>query len=156
MDFSRERVRDVLPELAELTAKHYLEIALYQDIPLDPDFERYYQVEDMGHLALFVARDEGKIVGYSVFYLDQSIQYRSSYQANQDLLYLDPSYRGKGLGRDFLKWIDEQLEALGVQVVFHHTKIAHDFSPLLEDLGYQHVDKVYARRLDKCVEVMSP
>jgi hypothetical protein len=42
---------------------------------------------------------------------------------------------------------DAQLAAEGVQVVFQHVKTAHNFGPLLERLGYEHVENVYAKRL---------
>jgi lysylphosphatidylglycerol synthetase-like protein (DUF2156 family) len=57
--------------------------------------------------------------------------------------------RGHALGAAFIDWCDQQLRAEGVQVVSHHVKLAHDFGPTLARLGYEHVEAMWQRRLDR-------
>lgn len=145
----RELLTDALwNEAMPLLVAHWREIAHYPDIILDPDRDQYLALEDLGVIRCFTARLERKLVGYAVFFVRPALHYAGSVQAYQDVLYLDPSVRG-GAGIRFVRWCDEQLEKSAIQVVYHHVKHAHNFGPLLERLGYELVDLIYARRLDK-------
>lgn len=146
--FKRENVSDCFQEAMPLLMEHWKEIAHYQDIPLEPDLSFYESAEKSGVLRTFTARgDEGKLIGYAVYFVRHNAHYKSSLQAVQDIIYIQKNKRGMG-GR-FILWCDEQLRAEGVQAVYHHVKTAHNFGPMLERFGYQLVDLIYARRLDK-------
>ena len=147
MKFGRETLSTCLEEAKPLLIEHWKEIAQYDDIPLDPDYERYYTLENNGLLRVFTARsEEGSIIGYAVFFVNTNAHYKQSLQAMQDIIFIHPNHRGTG-GR-FILWCDEQLKAEGVQVVFHHIKAAHNFGPMLERFGYELIDLIYGKRLD--------
>lgn len=149
MLFSREpATQELCDELKPLLEKHYTEIAHYLDIPLDPAFEQYIAMENVGALRVFTARLEGKLIGYSIFFVRPNLHYRSSLQAAQDILFIDPDHRKGSFGGRLIAFCDEELKREGVQVVYHHVKKAHNFGPLLERMGYQLVDLIYGRRLD--------
>lgn len=150
MRFQREiATPDFCDELKPLLQKHYLEIAHYQDIPLDPDFGQYVKSEEIGMLRCFTARDEtSKLCGYAIFFVRKNLHYRSSLQAVQDILFLSPEHRNAGFGARFISFCDSELKKESVQAVYHHVKEAHNFGPLLEKIGYKLVDLIYARRLD--------
>jgi GNAT superfamily N-acetyltransferase len=144
--FQRERAQAIFEEIAPLLKKHWEEIAHYKDIPLEPDFDLYKRIEDTGGLRAFTARDEaGAVVGYAVFFLKTNPHYKSSLQAVQDVIFIDKERRG--FGRHFIAWCDEQLKADGAEAVYHHVKSAHNWGSVLEKMGYQLVDLIYARRL---------
>lgn len=145
--FQREKLADCVTEALPLLEEHWREIAHYKDIPLEPDLSMYAQADSMGMLRVYTARDQqGQLIGYSVFFIRSAPHYKSSLQANQDIIYISKNNRGMG-GR-FILWCDEQLRAEGVQVVFQHVKKAHNFGPLLERFGYELMDLIYSRRLD--------
>lgn len=146
--FDEEKYSDALPELKRLIKDHWEEIAHYKDIPLDPDYDVYLQIEKSKMMRLYTIRLCSILVGYALFFIKANPHYKSSMQAVQDVLYLRPRYRRGGIGYRFIKWCDKQLAADGCQVVMHHVKAAHDFGPLLNRLGYELTDYVYARRLD--------
>lgn len=150
MTFQREFMSDELvDEIFPLLEQHWREIAHFQDIPLKPDWESYGKLESAGLLRVFTARDtEQKLIGYAAFFVRPAMHYMSSLQAMQDVIYVDPARRAGGLGARLIIWCDEQLKAEGVQAVYHHVKAAHNFGPLLENMGYQLVDLIYTRRLD--------
>lgn len=136
-------------ELKPLLEKHYLEIAHYQDIPLNPNFDQYLKLEEIGMLRCFTCRsDDGKLLGYAIFFVKHNLHYQSSLQAVQDIIFIDPSCRNAGFGAKFITFCDDKLKAESVQAVYHHVKEAHNFGPLLERIGYKLVDLIYARRLD--------
>lgn len=149
MNFVRETLSAVKEEIQPLLEKHWKEIALYPDILLNPDWERYAGVEEHGALRIYTIRNDGTLVGYAVFFVLPSPHYKDSLQAGEDILFLDASLRGHFVGVRFMKFCEEELTKEGVQVVRHHTKAKFSFAPLLEHLGYELEDLVYAKRLDK-------
>jgi GNAT superfamily N-acetyltransferase len=146
--FQRESVSEVVAEeVAPLLSAHWREIAHYQDIELDPDWEFYRTAP---FLRLFTARDEGTLVGYAVFMVARNKHYQASLQAVQDVLFVLPEYRGCTVGYRLIKFSDAQLKAEGVQVVYQHVKSAHrQMCRALDHQGYELVDLIYAKRLDK-------
>lgn len=151
LEFLAEPLTDELwKEAMPLLVNHWREIAHYQDIMLDPDIEVYRRMFETGMLRVFTARHEGnhKLHGYAVFFVRPNPHYRGSIQAVQDVLYIDPESRGS-TGYRFIKWCDDKLAAERVQAVYHHVKTAHNFGKMLERIGYEQVDLIYARRLDK-------
>lgn len=168
--FDREPVTGaLLDEALPLLRAHWKEVAHYQDIPLKVDYATYLRSDAAGIVRCFTARDvspmaavgiHGEIpespraqhagaalLGYALFFVRFAPHYADSLQAVQDVVYLDRSIRG-GTGFRFLRWCDDQLAEEGVQAVYHHVKVEHNFGPLLERQGYELVDLIYAKRLD--------
>lgn len=148
MNFQRETVKDCIQEMMPLLEKHYVEIAHYKDIPLNVDVEKYIKFEESGLIRLFTLRTgtENKLVGYAAFIVNTNAHYKDSLQAVQDVIFIDPEYRGNGGA--FFDQCDEALKLEGVQAVYHHVKVAHNFGPMLAKRGYELVDLIYAKRLD--------
>ena len=147
MRFTQETVEQNVAESKPLLESHFKEIAQFQDIPLDPDYDQYIALEKAGFIRCFIARDtDGAMVGYAVYFVRNNLHYRGSLQAVQDVIFIKPEFRGRG-GR-FILWCDEKLKEQGVQVVYHHVKSKFNFGPMLEKCGYELVDLIYARRLD--------
>lgn len=148
MKFEQEQLSDQLvSELMPLLKAHWDEVARDKDIPLDPDWIKYTQMQSIGAFKMYTARDtEGKLTGYAGFFINYNLHYRSSLQAVQDVIFIDKERRG--FGRTFIDWCDSQLRNLGVQKVYHHTKAKHNFGPMLETLDYHLADHIFARRLD--------
>jgi GNAT superfamily N-acetyltransferase len=149
MHYQRERATaELFDELIPLLVDHYREIAHYPDLALDPDFDTYLRMDEMGFLRVFTARDsKGALYGYAVYFVRHNIHYKASLQAQQDILYVHPKHRGTGA--KLIVWADNELRREGVQAVYHHVKAAHNFGTLLVRMGYQLVDLIYAKRLDK-------
>lgn len=149
MIFKRERAHDVIPEMLPLFEKHYKEIARYKDIPLDPDLDLYRKMEDSGVLRVFTARDaQGVLSGYAVYFIKHNPHYKSSLMAVQDILFIDPDKRGTGT--KLILWCDAELQKEGVQVIAQHIKIATPYTiELFKRLGYEEVDVIMCKRLDK-------
>lgn len=147
--FGTEKVADITKEVIPLLFAHWKEIAHYDDIKLEPDWESYRALNEAGILKVFTVRTTNArvLIGYSVFFVKNNLHYKSSKQAVQDILFIHKDYRGTG--RHFIRWCDQQLKADGIQVVYHHVKKAHNFGPLLERMDYELVDLIYAKRLDQ-------
>lgn len=135
-------------EIEPLLYKHWEEIAHFKDIPLAPNREVYDRLEAAGVLRCFTARLAGALVGYLVATVVPSLHYSGSVQSHQDVLFVLPEHRKSRAGIGLLRFAERQLNAEGVQVLHQHMKVAHDFGPLLERLGYEWVEKIYVKRLD--------
>lgn len=146
--FQAERIGHLWPELEPLLEAHWREVAHYQDIGLEPDKDAYAEHEQAGALRCFTARDAGRLVGYAFFFVRPNMHYRGSLQAWQDVLFLHPDYRGRA-GVTLIRVAETRLRAEGVQVVYHHAKRTNRVGELLGRLGYELVDEIYAKRLDK-------
>lgn len=151
LNFSFERLTPtLLDEAYDLLYTHWDEIAHYRDLPLDPDRAQYLALQANGVLRAYSVRvsDTQKLVGYAVYFVRPNPHYVSSgLCAAQDILYIHPDHRG--IGHRFIPWCDEQLRAEGVRCVYQHSKLAHDIGPLLTRLGYEPIDTMWGRRLDR-------
>ena len=143
--FSSERVAAVWPEIYPLFEKHWNEIAHFKDIPLDPDVELYNSLDDLGIMRVFTARDDGKLIGYSVYFVGPHIHFRKSIHATQDVFFINKENRGFGMR--FLRWCDDELRRDGVQVVINAVSQSNDYSPVLRRMGYKESEKMFCRRL---------
>lgn len=147
--FARESSDTVINEIAPLLENHWAEIAHYPDIPVGVDYDAYLRLEANGQLRIYTIRVGIELVGYALFTVRHSLHYQSSLQAHQDVLYLDPCYRRGRVGWKFIAWCDTQLKAEGVMVVYQHQKLAHPaLGAILDRIGYEPVDMLWARRLD--------
>lgn len=144
MKYQREEVADVLDEIKPLLEMHWREIAHYQDILLAPDYD-FYLSNPL--IRVYTARDEGKLIGYGVFFIAPNRHYMGSVQAVQDILFVHPDYRRGRTGYRLLKFCEEQAKTEGAQVLYHHVKLAADFGPLLNFMGYEAIETIYGRRL---------
>lgn len=133
-----------------LFEEHYKEIAAYQDIPLDPDYNKYLLLADAGKLLILTAKLNGELVGYVIYVIDHATHYKGSLQAMQDVLFVKKDKRKSVLGCGYflLKKSEQVLKEMGVQVVYQHVKVAHDYSPLLDKLGYEKVETIHQKRLN--------
>ena len=150
--YADEALTDALfDELLPLLETHQAEVGHYQDIPLNINKETYFRIASAGMLAIFVARECGKIIGYSIYFVCPSMHYHPYVFANSDALYVDPKYRCASVGRTLIKFAQNELAKHGVSVVFQHGKHnpAHNIGALFRRLGYEHLDDVWSIRLDK-------
>ena len=146
----QEPDKEWIKEAHSLFVEHYNEIAAYKDIPLEPDFEKYATIADDGKLVVLTARNNGELVGYVIYLVGTALHYKNSLHAIQDILFVKKGLRKSlmGCGYLLLKHSETVLKEMGVQVVCQHVKVKHDFSPFLEKLGYENMEKFYQKRID--------
>jgi GNAT superfamily N-acetyltransferase len=147
MSYGQELLSDIVEELKPLLERHWEEIAHFKDVPLAPNWAAYDRAEKSGSLRVYTARKDGALIGYGVFFIG-NMHYSTTKIATQDVLFLLPEHRQGGVGYRLIRFCDEQLNAEGAKVVYHHVKHAIcDFGPLLERMGYVAVDTIYGRKL---------
>lgn len=142
---------DLREERAQvLLFRHWEEISHYPDIPLEINWPVYEAAEAGGKFRLFLVRVDGEIAGYAAYFVNHNPRYMSSLQAVQDVIFLAPEHRGGTLGYRLIAFADKALAAEGCQCVYQHQKNAHPaLGRLLEAQGYEAVETIWAKRLDR-------
>ncbi len=99
--------------------------------PPDIDWDLYLTASLTGHCKASIARDNGKLVGYSVYSIGTNPRYKTILEAWSDGIFLEKEYRGKGLS--FLKSSHVRLKEFGVKEIKYLTN-DEAFGKLLERL----------------------
>lgn len=148
--FARENYRDVVSEIQPILDEHWKELALYDDIPLAPDYAIYDSLALAGILYVYTVRhrDDG-LVGYAVYFVRKGHHhYRNHTWAISDVILVRTAHRNVGVGNRLFATIEGDLKANGVDVIHTMTKVAHpELAYLLEARGHIKAEVCYSLRL---------
>lgn len=160
--YQREPANSLWPEIMPLLIEHKEEVSHYPDLALDPDIHAYNDIEVRGFLRCYTARLNGVLIGYHISFLRHNLHYKASLQAVQDVLFVMKQHRHGRIGVQLIHYTEQQLQIEAVQVTYEHVKanaqvraalaalVARtDVGALLEKLGYELIDLLYAKRLDR-------
>ncbi len=146
-----EKWDDCYEEAIPMLEAHYVEIATDKSIkPLDPDLDRYQAMEEAGVLRIFTVRitavdaetddtillGRGRLIGYFVSIIMKGLHYQQTTLAINDIMYIDPAYRGGTVGYRMMKGAAADLKNLGADILTIHMKTDYPFRSLLEKLDY--------------------
>ena len=113
-----------MKESVPLIKQHWAEIALNQeDVPLDPDWDRYLSLDRNGQIVCYIARDqEGQMVGYVAWIITRPLHYVSTLYAITDIFWLHPDHREGWTGVKLFTGCMKGLRDAGVRVVDFRVK----------------------------------
>lgn len=138
----------LLNEAIPLTQDHWEEVALYKDeIKLTPDYGSYFKAQKKNQLLVITARDEGKLVGYCVFFLTEGLHYQGTFTGVNDIIYISKAYRGGTVAYRMLKLAEKELIAMGAAVMRMDMKAHAPFERLCEALDMQPHEISYSKYL---------
>lgn len=142
-----EEYKEVIEELKPLVHQHSSEIDRYQEyFTLDPAYHLYEELDNNEQLLITTARTEdGELVGYLVFFLDYHLHYQDILYAKNDLIFIKPEYRMKGIITGLFDYTEEILKAAGVKVITFAMKTDHSFEYLAEKMGYDKAEIFYSK-----------
>jgi hypothetical protein len=136
-----------------LREEHWPEVGQHKDLPIDMDWPKYFALQELGKLKCYTIRaplnesfNTMPLIGYAFYIVDFHLHYKTVKMAQQDILYVRKAHRG--IGREFIDWIDKGLKEEGVILSIHHVKPYFDWSHMLEEKGYVFSEKIFSRRLD--------
>jgi GNAT superfamily N-acetyltransferase len=136
--FARELLCEVVQEVQPLLQLHYEELCLHRDvIKLDPCWQEYALLEQLERFVVFTARDEGRLIGYSAFFITRHLHYAGLVYAQNDVLFIEPAARRGTTALRFLAYCEEQLRGIGVRKLTYHIKFSLDWRPILHRMGFQ-------------------
>ncbi len=173
--FQREAFGSFYDEARPLLERHKDELSAFPDIPLNVDVDRYREMELLDLLRIYTVRKEHNwpdrhagcegcgmqvgrrpedfplgctLIGYAVFIVSVNPHYMTSLQAVEDVLFVAPEHRGGRAGIGLVRFSEAELRKDGVQVVYHHAKLAHPMlGKLLTKDGYEPIETIFAKRL---------
>ena len=146
--YAKETLAKTAPEAGPLLHAHWEEIALNKDfIKLNPDWDRYEELERSKVLHVFTARHEGKLVGYFVMLVVPHLHYMDHLFAHNDIIYISPEHRKGFAAMRLIRFAEEHLRAMGVSVMMVNVKRHKPFDALLDRMGYNYIENIYAKRL---------
>jgi len=147
--YQEEKFTNILTEFDKMLSVHMAEMNYFQlnGAKFDPDYEKYIRGQQNNYYTLLTARDDGKLVGYTVFGVCPHIRFKSTLYASEDLYYVDPEYRRRGIARQLFKEMEKILTERGVAFILSTTKTYLDRSGLLEQNGYNHFEKVFVKKI---------
>src|SRR3974390_2771021 len=95
MKFDVERWESFGEDFKALSPRHWLEVAQDKDeVKLDPDWETYRKADEIGKMIFVSAREGGELMGYCVWAISHPLHFKSTLYAQNDVIYLEPEYRG--------------------------------------------------------------
>jgi hypothetical protein len=144
-----ERFSAIAHELPPLFERHWLELGSHRDdIPLDPDWDRYFAMDVNGLLRVTTARVDGVLVGYIFNIAGPHLHYKSTPHADLEMFWLDPVYRGLWRSLRWFKWNDHMLREAGVKRVSAAVKNGYRdgrVGLIFKRLGYIPAETVYSK-----------
>lgn len=148
--YKREIFVDCIDELRPLFDINFMEIEEYtEDIPLDVDWDRYIELDDLSVLILITARNDGELIGYFMAFVTSHLHHKTVKMCASDVFYIREEYRGGGAGRELLGAAISEMRDMGVvRMVLTH-KTAHNLTPLFAQLGFSPFELSHEMRLDK-------
>ena len=148
-----EPLRALLDEgVEEMLAAHWKEVAVDQElIPLAPDWDRAFKLQQMGILRTAALRRDGRLIGYNAFHVLPHIHYRYTVHAVNDVVFVDPSERGQA-GLKLIRGTEQLLREQGVVKISYHTKVhtrvgvkqRSTVGDILSRLGYRLDEEIYS------------
>jgi len=132
-------------EVTSLLESYRREVGYFTNLKLDPEFERYAQLEKIGALRAYTARLDGKLIGFCLFLFHPHIHFKNNIFALHDILYIMPEHRG--FGYEFLKWCNQQLKSDGADVILYSVSLKFNYGSLLKRLGFRLSDHIYTKEI---------
>jgi GNAT superfamily N-acetyltransferase len=142
--FNEESFTEALGELTDILQRNHEETGIY-DKPFNPDINRLVDLEQAKVLRFMSIRFQGRIVGYSIVFVDSEIFQKDVICATQSATFVDKEHRG--IGYAFIKFCDDILKKQGINSVWRQSSAKHDVSKVYERHGYQYIEKSFLRRL---------
>ena len=139
--------------LDDLLALNWEEIEDHQDVsPLDINWRGYADLERQGILKLGALTQDGKLIGYNIFFVNCPLHHKSTLWAISDLVYLDPAHRRGRAGIFLITEAERRLRDFNVKVILYSAKLSDkpgrgSVGPLLAKLGYGCFDQAWSKAL---------
>jgi GNAT superfamily N-acetyltransferase len=147
--YQEEQLKDFVCEFDELLKTHMTEVNKTQQygFKCNPNYGAYIKQQESGFLYVLTCRNDTELIGYMVFSIFPSIRYPDCIMSREELCYIKPEFRNRGLGKKLFIETEKLLKEKGANQVVFTTKTYKDHSYILEDLGYEFYEKHFIKKL---------
>lgn len=117
--------------------------------PLKFKWVVYFNLQNIGLLRVYTAREDGKLLGVNFYVCMDHLHHDDFKVADCVGLSVHLDARGKSVGRKLVDFASEKLKAEGVHAQVHKAKTLYEDKPLFERLpGFTLIEKAYLRKLN--------
>lgn len=128
--------KEVIREIAKNASNHFEQrIENYANNELNIDWSHLINMTSQGNVVVALIRGDNGILAYSVYEVSTEIFHKAHLIANNIVIYVDDSLRGKGT-KYLMSYADEQLSSLGINEV-NYTFSNKAISPFLKQSGFK-------------------
>lgn len=139
---------EILPQVFQLLIEHREESTTHKHLMiLNPNWEKYQQMERSGLLLILAAFDGDKAVGYSLNIVTKHLHYKDLVYSNNDVLFVSKDYRGTKAGIKLILEAEKACKAKGSKFHILHAKQDTALDKLLPRVGYTVQDIIYSKEL---------
>jgi ribosomal protein S18 acetylase RimI-like enzyme len=149
---TREHFPDAWPEIEPLARQHYAEMLRRFDAeglpPLgafNPRLDLYFRAAEEGYLHCFVVRCDGKVVGHTTVYEQQSMHSGEMF-GKEDTIYIAPEHRN-GIGMKLTKAVLAFLKERGCKRAVIDASTDPRAVKLWQRLGFRPVSQLMMMEL---------
>jgi GNAT superfamily N-acetyltransferase len=137
-------------EAAALLPRHWEELAIDKDkLPLEPHWQRYTDLDKAGAVSLVTIRECGRLVGYSIMFVTDSMQHKTALEAWMDIFWVAPEVRGRMGGLRLFRTHEKELRRRGVVRVNVGSRVHRDCSRLFLAMGYRPSERWFSKWLEE-------
>lgn len=141
-----EFTNEFAEECKDTFDEHLREIAV---LSLEPEvnFIEYIRSSQRGTLAMMVARDEGKVVGYLGYWIINDVNHKAVL-AQQAGFYLNENYRKGFNAVKMIRAAEKMLkEGYDVDLILNVSTVKKDLGPLFKYLKYKEAETMYLKEI---------
>lgn len=143
-----QRFTDLIDQMGELFDEHWEEIARNKEVMiLKPDYQKYRALEEIGACKSLIAYYDGKLVGYSINFIQPHMHYSDLVICYNDIVYTDPAYRSKPVGLRLLKETEKKAKEWGARMMLWHVKPDTPMFKIMPRLAYNLGEVIYSKVL---------
>lgn len=148
LTIAEEPIAEIIEsELWPLLVQHREELTTNKALmELAPDVARYRDAENAGALLALIAREDGRIVGYSGNFVLPHIHYMRLRMCANDVLFVDQAHRAS-LGLRLIHATEQAARARGAQLMAWHAKPGTPLENILRRRGCRVQDIVFTKEL---------
>lgn len=137
---------DFFKECGEDFINHLREVQVIDKEPV-VDYIAYIRASMRKDIVVFVAREEGKMVGYLAYWIVPDVNHEQ-FVAQQAAVYLNESHRQGFNAVKMIKYAERVLKrSYQVETVVHISTVKKDISPLFKYLNYKEAETLYIKEI---------
>jgi GNAT superfamily N-acetyltransferase len=132
--------------LETLMYAHWIECSIDREaVPFDPDWNLGRTMERCGVLKCFALRDDGELVGYSIFEVSSHLNFKTTTYAWNNGIYVRPESRKGNAGIKLIVESERWLKADGVKKFVYLAPSNSALNDLLVKDGYRPSETYYTK-----------
>lgn len=148
--YSEEDYKDLVEDIKVFLEGHFQETSPLKDtVKMSPNYDFYKDLSETDSVRFYTARDDGKLIAYSIFFVTSHPHFKENKVAENDMLYVAKEYRGKDVSDNLLSFTEECLSEEGITSVGISVKTTVPFDSLLIKNGYSLTERKYNKILEK-------